>query len=171
MNQTLLREIVFHIYAHFGILPSDFINVKTSTSLLDPRFLLKEKLTFEIEGSLHKGKIWGGHMALLKQEVQVLVADCGAGTLVYDFAMIVQAKEAPTYGLYLSDDEEDQALIGVSVDQGKNWMPANTGLQATFLAAMEQLRDLQMPWKKIEEYQSVHQALISFVKFHQRMFA
>ena len=64
MNQALLKEIVAHIYAQFAIIPSDYINLQKTGSLLDPTYLLNDKITFESEGIPYYGKVWGCQMSM-----------------------------------------------------------------------------------------------------------
>jgi hypothetical protein len=172
MNLALLKEIVVHIYANFAIIPSNFINLKTTDSLMNPRYLLNQKITFEEEGIAYHGKVWGCQMAVGSQEIKILLGDCTIDKEFPEFTMIIQPKNAPTYGLYLMHNElstepgDSHPMIAVSPDEGKGWIQCNTGLQATFLAAMEQARDLRMTWQECEEPKPLHQAMVSFLKFH-----
>jgi hypothetical protein len=172
MNIALLKEMVAHIYANFGVIPSDFVNLKTSGSLISPYYLLKDKITFEVEGQAHYGKMWGCSMSLGDLAIKVLLADCTLDREYPEFAMIIDPKGNPTYGLYLCHNElsshpkDSVPMLAVSPDHGQGWMPCNTGLQATFLAGMEQARDLHMPWEPCVEYNELHQAMIGFLKFH-----
>lgn len=170
MNKVLLKEIITHIYANFALIPSEFVNLHQTASLMGPEYILREKLSFEVEGVSYNGTLSGCQMSLSLNELRVLAADCTVDKEFPEYAMIVQPKDAPTYGLYLMqnpfNDHHDQGMLAVSVDHGKSWMEMNTGLQATFLAAMEQARDLHMIWKRIEDYKPQYQAMISFLKFH-----
>jgi hypothetical protein len=167
MNKTLTKEIITHIYAHFAIVPSNFVNLEKTGSLMDPYYLLDEKINFEVEGVAHKSKIWGCQLVFDNQAIKILLADCSIDKNVLELAMIVQPKDTPTYGLYLTTDPDDsQPMIAVSPDNGKGWMECNIGLQATFLAAMEQLRDLHMSWNKCVDYKSSYDSMLSFLKFN-----
>jgi hypothetical protein len=176
MNKALLKEIVAHIYAHFAIIPSDFVNLDKTQSLMAPYYLLNDKISFEVEGNSYQGKIWGCQMSIGQKEIKVLLGDCTLDKEFPEFVMIVQPKDAPTYGLYLMYNEmssqpgDSQPMIAVSPDGGKGWMQCNTHLQATFLAAMEQARELRMPWEKCDEHRSLYQAMVSFLKFHLEIY-
>src|SRR5258708_31122088 len=138
MNLSLLKEIVFHVYAHFAIFTSDFVNLKTTDSLMNPQFLLKEKISFEVEKTIYQGQIWGCQITVGPQEIKILLGDCTLDKEFPEFAMIIQPKNAPSYGLYLiyntlsSSPKDSQPMIAVSPDEGKGWMQCNAGLQATF---------------------------------------
>jgi hypothetical protein len=176
MNKALLKEIVSHVYANFAVIPSDFVNLNKTLSLMEPKYLLKEKITFEAEGTPYYGKMWGCQMAVSQMEIKVLLGNCTLDKEFPEYSMIVQPKNAPTYGLYLVYNElssapgDSQPMIAVSPDDGKGWMECNTGLQATFLAAMEQARDLRMTWKNCSNYDHLYHAMISFLKFHVEIY-
>lgn len=176
MNLALVKEIVSHIYAHFAIIPSDFVNMDKTDSLINPFYLLKEQVVFESEGTSYHGKVWGCQMSIGQQEIKVLLGDCTLDKEYPEFVMIVQPKDAPVYGLYLCHNEmssqpgDSQPMIAVSPDKGKGWLQCNAHLQATFLAAMEQARELRMPWEKCTDYKPLYQCMINFLKFHLEIY-
>jgi hypothetical protein len=176
MNKALLKEIVSHVYANFAVIPSNFVNLNKTSSLMEPKYLLKEKLTFEVDNSSHYGQMWGCQMAVSQMEIKVLLGNCTLDKEFPECSMIIQPKNAPTYGLYLIynesflESEDSQPMIAVSPDDGKGWIECNTGLQATFLAAMEQARDLHMTWKICSDYDNLYRAMISFLKFHLEIY-
>jgi len=173
MNIVLLKEIVSHIMAHFGVIPSDFVNLKKSDSLLSPTYLLNEKIFFESDGENYTGKVWGCQMSVAQTQIKVLLGECTTDPEFPEWAMIVQPKDNPIYGLYLCHNTQSdyaptsQPDLSVSLD-GKEWMNCSTFLQATFLAAMEQVRDLQMPWIKCVEYADLYKAMLSFLNHHDK---
>jgi hypothetical protein len=62
-----------------------------------------------------------------------------------------------------------EALIACSLD-GKAWMECQTYLQATFLAGMEQVRDVGMNWSKCLDYKVHYESLLTFIKFHHTLY-
>jgi hypothetical protein len=171
MNQALLKEIVSHVMAHFGVIPSAFVDHKRTNSLMDPSYLVSEKIVFEEEGQQYQGKIWGCQLSVSQTEVKVLLGECTTDPEFPEFALVLQSKDAPAYGLYLcynevsNHPEDSEPDLSVSLN-GKDWMDCNTFLQATFLAATEQVRELLLPWKKCVEYKEMHAALLSFMNYH-----
>jgi hypothetical protein len=180
MNLALVKEIVSHIYSHFAIIPSNFVNLDKTSSLMDPFYLLNERISFEVEGEPYHGKVWGCQMSIGQQEIKILLGDCALDKNYPEFVMIVQPKDAPAYGLYFIyinpafDDTPEpidfQPMIAVSPDKGKGWLQCNAHLQATFLAAMEQARELRMPWEKCTDYKPLYQCMINFLKFHLEIY-
>jgi len=170
MNSLLLREIVSHVMSNFAIIPSDTVGLKTK-SLLDEEYILPEKFRFKSDGVSYEGRVWGCQLSFLQNDVKVLLTECASDEFP-EFAMAIKSKDAPTYGMYFRHIESDDPLdsdpmLAVSID-GKEWLNCTTFLQATFLAAMEQIRELMVPWQKCNEYKDLYSSLISFVKYRDQ---
>jgi hypothetical protein len=173
MNQKLTEHIAYHILANLGVLPSSFVNKDTVTSIIDKQYLLSEKLSFE--GNLRKN-VYGCQVTVSdNKELKLLLADCTQEKEYPEFCLLVQLKDAPAFGVYLIFTQlsekpiDPEVLIGVSSD-GKHWMPCSTYLQATFLAGMEQIRDIGFGWTKAHNYDELYQQLLSFIKFHHNFY-
>jgi len=171
MNYALLKEVVSHVMANFGVIPSDFVDHKNTDSLMGPTYLLPEKIVFEEEGKPYTGMVWGCQFSMAQTEVKVILGECTTDPKFSEFAMVIQSKNTPAYGLYLCYNElsnhplDSEPDLSVSLN-GKDWMDCTTFLQATFLAAMEQVRDLQAPWNKCSDYKELHKMLLSFMNYH-----
>lgn len=174
MNLNLRRQIIQHIFAGLAVIPSSFINMASSKSLMSQEFLLDDKLTFESDSGSVKNKIWGCQISSEQQELKILLGDCSQEKNVSEFCLIVQLKDSPIYGVYLlvdeyEDDSEDEALLACSIN-GKNWLECNTYLQATFLAGMEQIKDLGLKWSKCSDYLEQYKTMVSFIKFVDELY-
>lgn len=173
MNFNLMEEIIRHVFSNLGVVPSLGIDLNKSSSIRDKDFLLSEVLTFVDEkGAEIKNSVWGCHILAPQNSkgLTILLGDCTQYSDIPEFCLVVQLDGAPAYGLYLvyNDLKEDclsDPLIGVSVNN-KDWMPCDTYLQATFLAGMEQIRDLSLGRGKPSDYKSQFDLLQSFIKFH-----
>lgn len=173
MNPGLTEKIVHHVLANFGVVPASFINPESTQSLLDKSFLLPDRLTFQdSEGTTHSHVYGCQTVAADTKTLKILLTNCLEAEEVSEFCLILHLQDSPTYGLFLVQDpsvgggvDYSEAMIAVSLDS-KNWMPCNTYLQATFLAGVEQIRDLGRGWSKCTSYQDEFQALQSFIKFH-----
>lgn len=175
MNHALLKEIVSHVMAHFRIIPSSLIDRQRTDSLLSPTYLLPEKIVFEEEGESYYGKTWGCQISMSFIDVKVMLGECTTNSEFPEFALVIQPKDAPVYGLYLCFNElsteplDSQPDLCVSIN-GKEWMECNAYLQGTFLAATEQLRETKFPWTKCTNYQDLYKVLLSFMSFHDSRF-
>jgi hypothetical protein len=169
MNLKLLEQIVRHIFANFMIVSSEFVNEKRSKSLMSTDFLLKEKLSFDTDNGKIFNRVWGCQLSALDHEVKILLGDCSQDTLTKEYCLLIQLKGSPAYGLYLidTDDSEISAepMIACTMNE-KDWLECNTYLQATFLAAMENLKELGFTWKKCTDYKSQYEMMKSFIEFH-----
>jgi hypothetical protein len=177
MNNKLMEEIAYHVLANLGVLPSSFVNKETTKSIIDKSFILPEKISFEGEdGQVVRKNIYGCQVTVAdSKEFRMILADCTQEKDLPEYGLLVQLKDAPAFGIYMvynkltSEPVDPEALIAVSTDK-KNWMPCSTYLQATFLAGMEQIRDLGFGWVKSNNYTEQHQQLLSFIQFHHNFF-
>lgn len=170
MNLQLREEIVKHVFANLGIISSEFVRSNTK-SILDKEFLLNEKLLFENQEEQEiSNKIWGCQLSAESQELKILIGNCSQYDNIPEFAVIVQLKDAPAYGLYLvcNSKVNSESLIGCTLNS-KDWMECGTYLQATFLSGMEQIRDIGLSWHKCTNYSSQIELLKSFIKFHDNI--
>ena len=177
MNQKLTEQIAYHILANLGVLPADFVNKEVTKPIMDKQFLLNEKLAFEGEnGSTIRKNIYGCQVNVAdNKELKMMLADCTQDKDYPEFCLLVQLKDAPAFGLYLiatqfaEERVDPEVLIAVSTDNNY-WMPCSTYLQATYLAGMEQVRDVGFGWVKVNNYEKLYQQLLSFVKFHHNLY-
>lgn len=176
MNRVLTETIVRHVMANLAVIPSSFINLDKSKSIMSKEFLLPEKIVFEGEdGSKTQNKIWGCQISVEKQELKMLLGDCTQDKDLPEFSLVVQLKGAPAYGLYLVYNDlvgnqiDSEALISCTLD-GKAWMECQTYLQATFLAGMEQMKDIGLGWNKCTDYKEQYDMLLSFIQFHSTVY-
>jgi hypothetical protein len=173
MNKRLTEQIVHHVLANLGVLPADFVNPEITKAINDKQFLLPEKVSFESEdGTTLRKNIYGCQVNIADtKEFKMMLVDCTEEKDLPEFCLLVQLKDAPLFGMYLifsgqsSDPVDSEALIAVSTDK-QHWMPCSTYLEATFLAGMEQIRDLGFGWTKISNYSDMHKNALSFIKFH-----
>lgn len=176
MNRQLSEHIIYHILANLGVVSADFINRDATMPIIDKQFLLPERLSFEVDGDTIRKNIYGCQVNVSDgKELKLLLADCAQDRELPEYCLLVQLKDAPAFGVYLivtslaKEPVDSEALIAVSSD-GEHWMPCSTYLQATFLAGMEQLKDVGFGWSKATSYGKLHQQLLSFVKFHHNFY-
>lgn len=153
MNKVLLEHILRHVYSNLLIIPSGFIDLDKSDSLLSKKFLLEDNL-------------WGCAVSSGTEELIVMV-----NSIEDEHCLLVKLKDSPVYCSYLinSEDYDSEALLACTLD-GNSWLPCNTFLQATFLAGMEQMREIGLSWKKMKEYEDEKKLIDSFIDFHHSMY-
>lgn len=171
MNLNLREEIIKHIFANLGIIASDYVVLNKASSLMSKEFLLNQTLSFEDDdGATIRNKIWGCQISASNQEVKILLGDCSQYSDVPEFALIIQLKNAPAYGIYLvcADHVDSEGLIACTLNS-KDWLECSVYLQATFLAGMEQTKEVGLSWRKCVDYDSQYKLLQSFIKFHSNI--
>ena len=163
MNKILTEHIVKHILSNFGAIESNYVDFSSSKSLLSSEYLLPDELLFEDENEKqYKNKIYGCQLSTEQQELKILLSNCSQDEIL-EFYLIIQLKNAPAYGLYLYDDgDNSESKISCKINNGA-WMDCNMYLQATFLAGVEQLRDLGFGWNKCSNYKEQYNLLLSFI--------
>jgi hypothetical protein len=175
MNRILMEDIVRHILSNLAIIPSSFVDPDKTKSLMSKDYLLPEKISFEAESEVIKNKVWGCQISVEQQELKFLLGDCTQEKNIPEYCLVVKLKDAPAYGMYLVYND----LVGGQVDSepliactlnGKEWMECQTYLQATFLAGMEQVRDVGLGWSKCTDYKENYELLLSFIQFHNTVY-
>jgi len=170
MNKRLLEEIIKHILSSFLVIPSNFIDVENSKALMSSEYLLKNKLSFQLEdGKTVSNEVWGCQISSEENEVKILLADCSDD--YNEYALLVRIKDSPAYAAYivLDDNIDSEALIAFTID-GTSWLECNTYFQAMFLAGMEQMKQGGLSWKKCKYYNDDFKLLISFILFQNEIY-
>jgi len=169
MNRKLTEQIALHILANLGVVTANFVNKESTQSIINNSYLLPEKISFVGEDKELRKNIYGCQVSVADaKELRLLLADCTQEKEFPEFALLVQLKDSPAFGLYMivsNDKIDSEVLFAVSTDK-QSWMPCSIYLQATFLAGMEQLRDIGFGWTKATNYSEQYHRLLSFIKFH-----
>ena len=172
MNLKLRETIVEHVLANLAVIPSTFVSFDKSKSLKSKEFLLSDKISFiAIDEKVVENKLWGCQFSADQQDLKILLADCSTDYDTPEYAAVIHLKSQPMYGIYtlFDPDINQEALIAVSLN-GKDWLECSTYLQATFLAGMENIKELGFPWVKCSDYKEELAALLSFIKFHSNVY-
>lgn len=175
MNKVLLNEIIKHIFSGFYIFSEDNNKFK---SLRSKDFLLKEKVSFQDEsGKEITNNVWGIELSIQGADLKILLSDCSITKSkegLLEYCMLLKLKDNPAYGLYFTksqsgDSSENYPLIAVSSDSS-NWMTCNTYLQATLLAAMENVKDYAYSWNTCKDYKTHYDLMLSFIKYYNNYY-
>lgn len=174
MSNKLTEEIINHIFSNLFIINNSQFDNNKFKSLKSDDFILNKNISFEDEnGQEIKKNIWGVQIMIEKQPFKMLLADCSIEPNIAEYCLIVSLSDAPTYGVYscysFKDPLDSQALIAISVDK-QNYMQCNMYLQATFLAGMENLKDIPYTMEKVSDYDQEYNLLLSFLNYHNFIF-
>lgn len=168
MNKELTSQIIKHIFAGLAIIPSNFTDLNKTKSLKSKEFLLKETIDFDTANESLKNHIWGCQLSVDKQEIKILLGNCSSSDSE-EYALLIQLKDSPSYGCYLMVNDLNKSLIACSIDN-KKWLQCNTYLQATFLAGMENIKEIGLVWNKCINYTENYQSLQSFIKYYNLVY-
>ena len=167
MKNRLTEEIIRHVLSCFVVVSNDVD--RSGLPLNGKDYQLKETILFDTDEGLIKNQVWGIQFIVEQKMFKVLLADTSIDKCP-EYCLLVHLEGLPYYGLYLSTDEDfSQAIIAFSMD-GSSWNECSTFLQATFLAAMEQIREGLFLQAVCEDYKKEHQSLLDFLKFHGATF-
>jgi hypothetical protein len=170
MNKELTNQIIRHVYSCLGVrLPNKKTNVQ---SIMQPEYLFDKKISFD-DGV--KNNIWGIEFNFSKSEdlyFQIILAELTQDN-VQEYAILVCAKDSPSYGCYLTYDEYnldaevavDRPMIACNLQKG-SWAECSVYLQSSFLCGMEKIREVSSSFKKIKN-ENLYEQLISFIQFYQ----
>jgi len=169
MNIHLTEQIIKHILSSLRVISSDFVDPKSQT-LISRSFLLYDKLNLQVEeDEVIQNNVWGCKFHIEGKELKIIVGDASIDDSVTEFCAIIHLDHSPTYGMYISLDEDSKALIGCSINS-RDWMTCSTYLEATFLAGMEQMKSHLLLPQVCENYKSEFESMISFLDFHSTIF-
>ena len=175
MNSVLTEQIILHILSNLLVIKPSFIDLSISKPLNSKEFLLKETIDFEIDDEIIKANVYGCQGTVQQQNIKILLTEFiyypnldNCHDKYHEHYLVVNLQDNPSYGLHVlinsKSGYDSEPLIGVSLNN-KDWMACNTYLQATFLAAMENIKELGISWNKCSNYSNEYDSLLSFIKF------
>ncbi len=150
----LTNAIVEHIFTNLGFMD------KRPHSLLAEPLKTDEYIAVQEEEQEVRYPVYACETHITQTKI-VMAGVVFDDNISPDMAVVVNIEDCPTYGCYLSQDE---GLIAFTI-KDNTWMDANTFLSATFLAGMENLRDVVHPYTQCKDTKAIHQALTTFLKY------
>lgn len=171
MNLILREHIIKHILASLRIIPSKFIDQNITKAIMSKEYILDKTFDFIVDDEVIHNKIWGCQLSAEDRELKIILADCSQETDIFEYCLLVQLKNAPAYASYFvfGDQVDSEALLACNVNES-GWLECNTYLQATFLAGMEQLKDINLTWSKCLNYDKQIDLIKSFIEYHDLLF-
>lgn len=167
MNHKLTQQIVKHVFSNLKIIDSDLVK-EDSLSITDREFSLPETISFENDDDgIIQNHLWGCQFSVENKNLKILVCDTSIDKKNEEFCAVIHLDNTPMYGLYLdmSDDWGVDALIACSIT-GSEWAKCSTYLEATFLAAMEQLKNHIVFPNICDEYREEYKAILTFLDYY-----
>jgi hypothetical protein len=154
----LTDVIVEYIFTNLGMMD------QRKNSLISSKLLIDQKITFEDE---QQYDIYACETIISQAKIMMV------GTFITneedntkDMVAIIKIENCPTYGCYATLDKTivNNGLIAFTLKEN-TWVKANVFMQATFLAGMEQLRDVANPFDVCQITKDIYQDLVSFLTY------
>lgn len=151
--------IVNHVFDNLGI------TLLTKTSFRSPLFKLQDSIEYDDE---NHALLYGAEIKIENSMFRMLLADFSEDETYSEYAMVMKLEGCPSYGCYLRVDgatgDPEDGLICFS-NKSNVWFKSNVGIQATFLAGMENLRDVNATWNKLSKTTDLIEELKSFFEY------
>jgi len=146
MNNNLTKEIIKHIFRNFGLLASNENQLK----ITDNSFLLKEKIKYSEDDLEHEARVYGCECQIQNKKIIIfytcLISEDDGEEFLY-----VHLEDNPAYCIWAGNQYiENDIYFNVNTE---NWGNCSILLQATFLAALESLKDIYPSFYRATEYQ------------------
>lgn len=160
MQNKLTNEILFHIYSNIGLV------VPTKISLQSNEYLLPQSLELEGGGKLN---LWGSEVSINSSKLELLLAELTEDDREKEYVLVVKLEDCPAYGCYLllestvvDKNVPRHGKIFFSLEK-THWLPTSIYLQASFLAGMEQLKEVPSFWDKLNSETSLVSEMKSLI--------
>ncbi len=147
MQSNLTNEILGHIFTNLGLM------APRKTSLKNDYFLLSETIDLEENDKDKCLPIWGAQVPVAEGKFNLLLTEMKDHPGEQEYFLVSKMEDCPIYGCYIllestvvdkNVPKHGEILFSL---KDNAWLPTDTFLQATFLAGMEQLKELITPWQ------------------------
>jgi len=122
MSLSLTKEIIIHVYKNLGLIQQSEFN---TDSLISNKYFLNDYIKYEEDNVIKESPIYGCIVKTLDKDMIIVYCD---------HYLIVKIKNSVTYGLSLDK-------IYFTINE-KDWLECQVYFQATFLAGMEQIKQI-----------------------------
>jgi hypothetical protein len=159
----LTQEIVKHVFTKLGVANNDLH--MAYQSIIDTSFILEEPFCLiNDENEEINNSMWSCKIDIESKSFRLLLADCSS-LGEEEYALIISLEGSPEYGIYFSITDPTACYIACLLNEF--WTPANVYMQASFLAGMEQIKDLSLPWVRNEKTKDLYDKLVKFIGYHE----
>lgn len=163
---SLTDAIAEHILYYLGATNPFF----AGNSITNEKFLTKHQIEFvDDQGITEQANIWSCETTINHSKFRMM---CARFTCNHtkdedeDIAVVIKLPDCPTYGLMSthSQGKSFDSFIACEIKE-KTWVGTTTYIQATFLAGMEQLKELSVAYTKCESTEDLFTSLKEFINY------
>lgn len=165
MNQNLVNAICKHLADNLGVTENRKISIMANS------FRSKNKIQFKDNQDRNDiAKVWSCQTIVNGSKFRLMCSNLECSHSDYaeqDYIFVVKLDGCPTYGFSTTIWERDdfEGFMACQINEDGNWMQATTYLQATFLAGMEQLKDLTSTYDKCSNEEDLFKSLKEFIVY------
>lgn len=164
----ITNAIVKHVFKNLGI----FNDVPIS--ICDEVFLTDKQISYFGDDGDKFAPVWVCQTSVEGKKLSIICTSLVTPSEDHiddtENFVVVKLEGQPAYGCYLLS-----AGSGTFIESGfiatelkpKTWVPTTTFLQATFLAGMEQLRDLTSKYDPVSNSEEFFTLLKDFITYHE----
>jgi len=168
MNQELTNQIIKHLLNNLGVTD------KRSASILFDELVIDQKISYEHDDKDYTAKVWACQSSVSNVKITIAYTQFTFSAYETESVLLVNMENCPLYGCYLSinDLDEKRGLSNGNISfsvKDNIWLEATTFMQASFLAGMEQLKDLTVSFDKCKDTQKIFDALVSFIEYYDAL--
>jgi len=152
--------IVRHIFNYWGI-PEQ----RGMCAILSPEYKLKQQLSIELEdGEVIQHNIWGVAGKIGESTIKGIVVDLSASSKEREYALVFQFDELSAYAIHLENDLTKAFYL----HNDETWLELSNLLLAKLLVGIEQLNELFVAFKPLDEYQKLYSYLVGFINYNAK---
>lgn len=148
-NTVLTNEIVRHVFANLGV------SEARKGSVIHEIFQSNKTLSFTDDAGKHTVPVYGCQVKIGDAKFEIVSVKLSDK----EAAFVSRLENCPTYGAYLGEE----CLVGVAAKD--RWLEGSMFIQASFLAGMEQLREIGSVFTKIKNVDEMFGQLKTFLIF------
>lgn len=158
MNEKLTNTIVEHIFNNLGIINQNLIK----NSIINDAFKIDQKINYFNENNEDKiANVYCCETTVNKSKFYLM-----ATIFDDDLFLISKLEDCPAYGCFGSIENKELKDSFIVCNLGdKSWIPTTIFIKATFLAGMEQLREVNRPFLRSESYNDYFKLLKEFIDY------
>jgi hypothetical protein len=166
IEKDLTTAIVAYLLANFGVLDL------RPVSLRHQDFRTSYSIEF-FDGFDHSCPIYACQTVINGALLKIAFVKLASNSDEYadaDLALLISLEGCPTYGCALTIDNMQNTNNGFIACKFKDtWMPCSIYTQSTFLAGMEQIKDLMTKYEKCKDAKELHQDLKGFLSYQETL--
>lgn len=167
-NDEITNAIIKHIFTQLGLYDT------TAVSIHHKAFLTDKTIAYENDNyEKMSAKVYACQTEISSKKLSIISSELDES----ENFVVVKFDSNPAYGLYLCSEYPSEDIIATPLVfqdgflatqlKEKTWIPTTIYLQATFLAGMEQLRDLTSKYDKVKDIDVLFDLLKEFISYRE----